>query len=315
MSRARGWCFTVNNYTEDDEKTLEGVECVYLVYGRERGAQDTPHLQGYIYFSNAKSLGGVKKILQRGHWERAKGNSEQNRDYCTKDGDFIERGERPMTQREKGDAGKRAYEEAFELAKQGRFEEIEEPLRTRFWSTYKRIRKDVQEVPPSVEELDNHWYWGDTGAGKTRKAREENPGAFLKNPNKWWDGYVDQECVLIDEWSPTHECLANHLKQWADHHPFAAETKGGMLCIRPKKIIITSNYHPSDCFPKREDLEPILRRFKITHFTLLNSSRSSCYFDLHAQIFYTFILYHVCAWDLHYSLCRWYECWIQPHNG
>ena len=33
--------------------------------------------------------------------------------------------------------------------------------------------------------------------------------------------------------------------------------------IRPEKIIVTSNYHPEQCFPNREDVAPILRRFQV----------------------------------------------------
>lgn len=269
MVRSRNWVFTLNNYKESDIASIDQCEVKYALYGKEVGKSGTPHLQGYMCFKTVKSLKSVRNIMPKAHWEIRKGSHQQARDYCKKDGDYHERGIEPMTQKEKGDAGKRVYEEAFELAKQGRIEEIAEPLRTRFYTTYKRIRKDYQIAPESMSELTNEWYWGDSGTGKSRKAREENPGAYLKNANKWWDGYVDQEVVIIDEWSPQHECLASHLKQWADHHAFAAESKGGALCIRPKKIIVTSNYSIDQCFPNPADSEPMRRRFKVTHFTNL----------------------------------------------
>lgn len=268
MSRSRGYCFTLNNWTPEDTEALVKVECQYLVYGKEVGEEGTPHLQGYVYFKSLKSFKQIKTLLgDRYHIEAQRGSTEQAADYCKKDGDFHEVGVVPMSQKKKGEAGKRVYEEAFELAKQGKIDEIPEPLRTRFYGTYKRIRADHQVVPEALPTLEHEWYWGESGTGKTRKAREENPGAYLKNPNKWWCGYVDQAVVVIDEWAPTHECLAPHLKQWADHHPFCAETKGASLCIRPKKIIVTSNYSPEQCFPKEEDLEPIRRRFHVVQFS------------------------------------------------
>lgn len=98
-------------------------------------------------------------------------------------------------------------------------------------------------------------------------ARQDNPGAYIKNTNKWWDGYVDQACVIIDEWNPELEkYLADHLKRWADHHPFSAEIKGGTMCIRPSRIIITSNFTLEECFALPQNLEPIKRRFKVREF-------------------------------------------------
>lgn len=269
MSKCRGYCFTLNNWTLEEKAKLLSVESKYLVIGQE-GQDATPHLQGYVYFKNPKTFSAAKKILgDRCHVEKQRGSVQQAADYCKKEGYYEETGARPLSQKEKGDLGKRVYEEAFALAKQGRIEEIEEPLRTRFYGTYKRIRADYQVVPEALPELEHEWYWGDSGTGKTRRAREDNPGCYLKNPNKWWCGYVDQEVVVIDEWSPSHECLASHLKQWADHHPFCAETKGASMCIRPRKIIVTSNYSPEACFSKEEDLEPLRRRFKVTHFNKL----------------------------------------------
>jgi len=261
----------VNNYTPETEEAIKEIECKYLVFGREVGDSGTPHLQGYIVFLNQKTLSAAKsQIPQNPHLEVAKGNSKQNFDYCTKqDEEYFEKGERPLTSKEKGETEKKRYERAWEQAKAGDIEEIDADIRMRLYGTIKRIRADHQQVPESLDEMDFWWYVGASGTGKSRAAREENPGYYIKNKNKWWDGFVNQLCVIIEEWFPdVVSGLQQMFKEWLDHHPFAAETKGGYTCIRPRKIIVTSNYTFEECFGHdRTGLyEPLLRRLKIRQF-------------------------------------------------
>ena len=91
------WCFTINNYTPQDEQRLQQLECKYLVYGREVGsANETPHLQGFCIFQQRKRLSSAKDSLgQTAHLEAARGNSLQASEYCKKDGDYFEKGECP----------------------------------------------------------------------------------------------------------------------------------------------------------------------------------------------------------------------------
>ena len=62
------------------------------------------------------------------------------------------------------------------------------------------------------------------------------------------------------------EHLADRLKVWADRYPFPGEIKGGRIeGIRPLKVIVTVTTHQKSASPNSNDLEPILRRFKVVN--------------------------------------------------
>jgi len=84
MERTRSWCYTLNNYTEEERDGLRALSCAYNVFGYERGDEGTPHLQGYIHFKEKKSLQAVKKVMPRAHLEPRKGTVDQAVDYCKK---------------------------------------------------------------------------------------------------------------------------------------------------------------------------------------------------------------------------------------
>lgn len=256
MSIAKHWVFTLNNYSAADLEKLRTAEYTYLVVGREKGESGTPHLQGYIAFGTKRRM--PKKLLSRAHWEVMRGTPAQAAEYCKKEGDYEEYGQMPETG---GEKEKRRWEEALSAAKRGKFEEVPADIAIRYHSNLRKIHAEHAPRPEPISKLEHQWIYGDTGVGKTTRAREENPKAYLKGANKWWCGYAGEEVVIIEEWSPDHHVLAHHLKQWADHWPFRAEVKGGSAEIRPRKIVITSNYSIDDCFQRQQDREPLKRRF------------------------------------------------------
>lgn len=85
------WCFTWNNYPENGMETLvelfEKCEIEYTI-GEEVGEMGTPHLQGYIK-SKTKIRPIEKFKIKEIHWEKCKGNQEQNVKYCTKSGKYV----------------------------------------------------------------------------------------------------------------------------------------------------------------------------------------------------------------------------------
>jgi len=278
--RARNWCFTLNNYAPAEVERLDAfllLSCSYAVYGKETGEQGTPHLQGYMCIPNKASLSVLKKKMgDRYHFEIAKGSHEQNYTYCTKGGDFKEVGEMPKNPADQGHHGKKGGEMEKErwakALKEARETGEVEDAQIQF--THARTiaflhGQELMKKEHGDTEAKHLWYWGESGTGKSRKARGDHPDAYLKMCNKWWDGYNDEKVVLIEDLDSNHKVLCHHLKIWADRYPFLAEKKGAALKIRPQLVIVTSNYHPRQIWSDPSELEPILRRFECVEFKSL----------------------------------------------
>lgn len=92
--RVRGWCFTVNNYTDADIARLKAIPHRYLILGYEVGEQGTPHIQGYIEYKNPRRFNTVRLQIG-GHIAARRGTPEQASIYCKKGGDFYEDGDLP----------------------------------------------------------------------------------------------------------------------------------------------------------------------------------------------------------------------------
>ena len=76
-------------------------------------------------------------------------------------------------------------------------------------------------------ELEHQWIVGPSGCGKSRLARDENPGAFVKLMNgKWWDGYDDEDVVILDDWDPYMAAQGGDMKRWCDRYVFPRKLKG-----------------------------------------------------------------------------------------
>lgn len=263
--KSRTWCFTFNQFDEDTEVFLQCIDCTYLVYGYEVAPETgRPHLQGYIKFNNARHFQAVRTLLSPAHIEAAKGNGAQNRAYCTKDGLFFEKGVCPSSPSAGGAVEKERWRLARLAAREGRFEDIPDDLYCRYQSSFKRMRKEDQPAPADLGYREKYgvWIYGPPRTGKSHKARHDYGDIFVKNINKWWEGYEGQANVLIDEFSPdSARFMTDFLKTWADRWVFSAETKGGRILARPQLIIVTSNYAIEECWPEGVDRDAILERF------------------------------------------------------
>lgn len=100
-TRPTRWCFTLNNYTDEEFEHLKiicGNDTIvkYAVIGREVGDSGTPHLQGFVILARSQRLSYMRDVFSpRGHYEAARSVNAIAREYCIKDGAFVEFGRLP----------------------------------------------------------------------------------------------------------------------------------------------------------------------------------------------------------------------------
>lgn len=271
------WVFTFN-YAEGDEDVVREwwddvcTKAHYAIGGWEVApTTGQRHLQGYVQFESKQRLSAIRRFRNGHtvHWEPARGDEQQNIDYCSKGGDIITFGDEPRVING-GKRVKREWAEILEHVKAGRFESIDAQVQITQCRNLDYIHKKYQKRPADLDYNTKHtWIWGPTRSGKSRMAREmmRDKTWYDKTQNKWWDYYEGEEFVLIDDLEIANAtALIAHLKRWLDVYPFVGEMKGSVAkYMRPKHIIITSNFSPEMMFDRPEWLDPIRARVNVIH--------------------------------------------------
>lgn len=267
--KSKFWCFTLNNYTEEEESSLqtlatqENSPVAYLIYGREVGDSGTRHLQGYIEFSGRKRFDAVKRLIgPRVHLENRRGTADEAAEYCQKDGDCFEHGVRS-------------------ISRQGRrtdLESLHEDLRSKrplssitddHFGSFMKYRRSIVAYR-SIHAEPRMWssevivYWGPTGTGKTRRVFEEAENLWIYPGSGWFDGYDQHEDVLFDDFSGS-EFKLPYLLKVLDRYPMKVPVKGDFVNWAPRRIFITSNIDPNSWFSNAnpEHVAALFRRIAI----------------------------------------------------
>jgi hypothetical protein len=126
----------------------------------------------------------------------------------------------------------------------------------------------------------HEWYWGPTGSGKHSDALRLYPCAYYKRCDLNWDGYNNEEVVVIDGFTVEHSFLLYYLFIWCDRYPFSAEINSVFTKIRPRKIVVISLYPFTLIWPSPMDFVPLSRRFSLIEFVSVSISlprRIECY--------------------------------------
>lgn len=271
MTKSNNYIVTINNPTIDVHQFLEKIKVAGFKYARvqlEQGENGTRHLQG-CFGGKATRFTVINKLLPDAHIEAAKSPYDAW-EYCGKEDTRVEGpvefGVPPANRARKGDLKRRnamlLEKGAAAAVTDGDIPIMQLPKLKLAIDLY----NSITAKPSDLDALDNYWLYGPPGTGKSRGARTRWPGLYNKPLNKWWCEYQNEDTVLLDDFSKEHKVLGAHLKNWADHYPFVAETKGGGVTIRPKRIIITTNYKPEEIFEDEMTIEAIRRRFKFEKF-------------------------------------------------
>lgn len=277
--RSRGYCITVNNYSDVEYEQIcqwcmssssgPKNEITYAIIGKEVGLEGTSHLQMYVYFKNAKSFSAVKKIdcIRRAHIENAKGNSNQNKVYCSKDGNFSEYGSIPSQ-------GKRSdLDDVAEMISEGAsVVEIAKSYPIQYIKFCKGITQlRYLNLTGRTKKTEVYWLYGPTGTGKSHKARElatAKGSWYYKDPtSKWWDGYEQQKVVIVDDYRRDF-CTFATLLRLLDEYEMKVEFKGGYVDFNSDIIVITTPKSPRDTWENQteEQLLQLLRRIDHVEF-------------------------------------------------
>lgn len=234
VSPAIRWCFTLNNWTEDELKQISSIvpwKTRFAIVGSEGlGENQTPHLQGYIEFKNKSrpfNIFNNKRI----HWEKAKGNKQDNIAYCSKENNI--------------------------LIKEPKDKVIKTITKDMFYEWQKTILEELKEEP---DDRTINWYWSEEGStGKTNfckylvvhegaivlggKASDCRNGVveYAKNNN----GETPTKIVInIPRSFDSAYCSYEAFENLKDMIFYSGKYEGGMICGNSPHLYIFSNFEP-----------------------------------------------------------------------
>lgn len=235
-SRCRKWHLVLNNYTDEEYKILSEhfiQKGWTYVIGKEIGEENkTPHLQMFVEHKNAISFKYLKKLNSRMNIRKARGNKEQNFQYCSKDGDFITniKMRRP----------------------------VKDPLKGK---TYKPFQEEIINII-NTEPDDRviYWYWEPDGnVGKTTLAKhiclkEKNRTLFLGGKGSdikyGVKSFIDNKendlntCIFHFTRSIENYISYEALESIKDGIFYNSKYESGMVLFNSPHVICFANYEP-----------------------------------------------------------------------
>lgn len=285
MSRSRNWCYTVNNPSEGEIESLKALFSqelvVFHVFQQENApTTGTPHIQGYVRFTNARTMRGISRLagFGRAHLEIAKGSPKQNMDYCTKEEtriagpwtfgtcptstqgsrtDLTEFVEASMSGT---DRDALLIEQASVFARHFKWADAVVGLHLK-----KRAKQSYNDFFDSSKPDFNKFVgvlFGEAGTGKTSWILRtfERDDVFKLDIGDgssnalWFDTYNGESTLLIDDFFGG--ISFSFLLKLLDVYALRVAVKGSFTYVNFRRVFITSNLEPDEWYANLHSKHP-----------------------------------------------------------
>lgn len=302
VTQGRKFVFTLHVADEGDiPPTLdfEKDQVRFLIAQLEKApSTGKRHWQGYIEFTSAKRLAGVKAALKSTtvHIENAMGDAASNVRYCSKQESRAYPDREPFVFGEpsvacvarKKDQGLKSIADALdEGASQTDLIDmfpatmIQYRKQVKGYITEKRHREMGSDRPVYVEVR-----WGCTGTGKTQSVFRDDyagtgvatsicakftpplqcwskPKVFTKRGlAEWFDGYEGEPVLLLDDFYPTTRTDADFLLSVLDKYYCRVNVKGDTVMAEWRHVVLTCNVSPELWFKVNDQLQIPFEKYK-----------------------------------------------------
>lgn len=238
LIRARRWCGTWNNYTDEDytQITQDFTKLEYkFTIGKEISKSNTPHLQIYFESKNALTFNSLKKRYPKVHWEKARGNSKQNFEYCSKDGNYE------------------SNQESFKIRLNNilltEYEEVE-------WKPWQL--KIIELVKTKPNDRDINWIWETNGnVGKSFLCKylvlkfnciiaDGKKNDVFNQVNMMLDKGIEPNIIILDIPRYSKE-FTNYglLEQLKNGMIYSGKYEGGVCLFHSPHVLVFSNDEPN----------------------------------------------------------------------
>ena len=264
--KVRNILLTLNQPETFDEIKKYLLEKPSFQYGiacrEEAPTTGHKHIHFYVQFNKPTTI--QKSKLLGSHLDICKGSPQQNINYVKKDGDIIFEEGTPKLK------GGKTIKEVMEMKPEERLN-----LPACYYNICQKIKAEEEKDlkgDDMYKEMKVHWYWGDSGLGKTRRAYKEiGSRTFneVKFDGNFWHGAKEGGTIALYDDFRDSDMKPRELINFIDYNKHIMNIKGGSCRNTYTEIFITSIQSPEEIYknvegePRRQWLRRIT---EIIHF-------------------------------------------------